>query len=147
MDFQKAILQIRTNNNLTQEQFADRLHVTRQAVSRWENGETTPSIETLKLIADIFKVDGNVLLGTNQQMCQSCSMPLANLDDLGTNADETASPDYCKHCFENGKFISYATLEEAIQDSINYAELAGITQEEMLAHAQAILPTLKRWRA
>jgi transcriptional regulator with XRE-family HTH domain len=56
-----TILEIRTKNGLTQDEFADKLHVTRQAVSRWENDETTPSIETLKIIAEMFKVDGNAL--------------------------------------------------------------------------------------
>lgn len=39
--------QLREKNGLTQEQMAARLMVTRQAVSRWENGETQPNIETL----------------------------------------------------------------------------------------------------
>jgi transcriptional regulator with XRE-family HTH domain len=146
MDFQKTILEIRTKNALTQDEFAEKLHVTRQAVSRWENGETTPAIDTLKSIAEVFKVDANVLLGTTSQVCQSCSMHLTDIADLGTNADEGVSLEYCAHCYKNGKFIGYASLEEAIADSVNYAEVAGMTKEAMLEYAKATLPTLKRWK-
>ncbi len=79
-------------------------------------------------------------------VCQSCSMPLGNESDKGTNADGTVSTDYCKYCFEKGEFISYQTLEEAISDSVNYAEYSGKTKEEALADAKTILPTLKRWK-
>lgn len=83
----------------------------------------------------------------NQMICQSCSMPLTNESDKGTNKDGSLSVDYCKYCFEAGNFIGYKTLEEAIADSVNYAEQSGMTKEEMLSLAKEILPTLKRWRS
>ena len=46
-----TILKLRKHLNLSQNEFAEKLSVTRQAVSRWENGETVPNIDTLKLIA------------------------------------------------------------------------------------------------
>lgn len=82
----------------------------------------------------------------DMKICQSCSMPLENDNDKGTNIDGTKSEDYCKHCFENGEFIGYQTLEEAIADSVNYAGLAGMTEEEMLEHSKTVLPNLKRWK-
>jgi len=82
----------------------------------------------------------------NVVMCQSCSMPLMNETSKGTNADGSLSMEYCKYCLEAGNFIGYDTLEEAIADSVNYAEVAGMTKEEMLESAKAILPTLKRWK-
>ena len=51
MEMQDILKQLRENNNLTQEQMAKRLMVTRQAVSRWENGETQPNTDTLKLLS------------------------------------------------------------------------------------------------
>ena len=56
MEMQDILKQLRKNNNLTQEQMAARLMVTRQAVSRWENGETQPNTETLKLLSRKFNV-------------------------------------------------------------------------------------------
>lgn len=53
------ILEIRKKNGLTQDEFAAKLFVTRQAISRWETGETTPSIDTIEKIIEIFNVDGN----------------------------------------------------------------------------------------
>jgi len=146
MEIATKIQEIRKKSGLTQKELADRLFVTRQAVTRWENGDTTPTIETLKSIAELFNVDGNILLGTNQHVCQSCSAPLASIDYLGTNSDKSASTDYCKHCFVDGKFIAYETVDDAIADSVNYAQYAGLTKEEMLAFARENYPNLKRWR-
>ena len=77
MEINNIIKQLRTANNLTQGQLAERLMVTRQAVSRWENGETQPNIETLKLLSREFNVSINTLLGSPRQLiCQCCGMPL-----------------------------------------------------------------------
>jgi len=72
-----TILQLRKQHGLSQEDMAEKLFVTRQAVSRWENGETTPSTETLKLISKLFDISINTLLDTPRQViCQACGMPL-----------------------------------------------------------------------
>lgn len=62
----KIIKEIRRNVNMTQDEMAQALYVTRQAVSRWENNETTPNIETLKQISKMFGVSLNRLLATAQ---------------------------------------------------------------------------------
>ena len=54
MSIDERILEIRSRAGLTQQEMADRLFVTRQAVSRWERGETVPGIDTLRLIAEAF---------------------------------------------------------------------------------------------
>ena len=79
--------------------------------------------------------------------CQSCHMPLQDENEKGSNADGTISEDYCKHCYKNGGFIGYQTVEDAIADSVNYAEYAGMTKEEMLEYAKKVYPTLERWKS
>lgn len=53
----KFIKEIRKANNLTQDAFANKLGVTYQAVSKWENGKSIPDISTLKLISKTFNVN------------------------------------------------------------------------------------------
>ena len=63
METKDILKEIRTKNNLTQDEMAERLFVTRQAVSRWENGDTMPNTEILKEISKKFDVSINTLLG------------------------------------------------------------------------------------
>lgn len=60
--FSKTIKNLRIKNNLTQKEFADKLGVTYQAVSKWETGKNMPDIILLKEISNIFNVDINELL-------------------------------------------------------------------------------------
>lgn len=64
----KTILEIRKKNNMTQKDLADRLNVTAQAVSKWENGRGLPDIEILQKISKEFNIDLDTLLnGTVSQ--------------------------------------------------------------------------------
>lgn len=58
----KSILDVRKKNKLTQKAFADILHVTYQAVSKWETGKSIPDIGTLNLISKTFNVDLNEII-------------------------------------------------------------------------------------
>ena len=64
METRQVILQLRTAKGLSQEELAEKVYVTRQAVSRWETGETVPNTETLKLLSRLFDVSINTLLGS-----------------------------------------------------------------------------------
>ena len=56
------IAQMRKENNLTQEQLADLLGVSRQSVSKWENGSADPSTANLIALARLYGVDPGELL-------------------------------------------------------------------------------------
>lgn len=56
MTFGQKLKKLRTDKNLTQEQLAQRLFVTRTAISKWETDSGYPGIDSLKLIADFFGV-------------------------------------------------------------------------------------------
>ena len=73
METKDILKKLREDNNLTQDQMADKLMVTRQAVSRWELGETQPNTETLKLLSKEFNISINTLLGSpNEEYCTWC---------------------------------------------------------------------------
>ena len=57
MEFKDKLRNLRTEAGLSQENLADAVHVSRSAIAKYENGGGKPSEETLKLIADYFKVD------------------------------------------------------------------------------------------
>ena len=77
METKNVILELRMKNGLSQDELAEKIYVTRQAVSRWETGETIPNAETLKRLSKLFDVSINTLLGSPRQLiCQCCGMPL-----------------------------------------------------------------------
>ena len=77
MTTSEVLKKIREEHSLTQDEMAEKLFVTRQAISRWENGETVPNTESLKLISKVFGVSVNTLLGAPRRLfCQMCGMPL-----------------------------------------------------------------------
>ena len=63
----KFILKLRKENKLTQKEFADRLNVTAQAVSKWENGRGIPDIENLQKISQEFNVNIDSILQGEQK--------------------------------------------------------------------------------
>ena len=104
METKNIILELRTEKGFSQDELAEKVFVTRQAVSRWENGETTPNTDTLKLLSKIFNVSINTLLGSPRQLvCQCCGMPLADCD-ISSDTDGLLNEDYCKWCYADGDF-------------------------------------------
>ena len=66
MELSKKIKQIRNENKLTQEQFAEKMLVSRTAVSKWENGTCYPSIDSLKYMSQTFNVSLDKLLSSEE---------------------------------------------------------------------------------
>lgn len=58
----RNIKNVRKQLGLTQEELAEKINVTRQAVSNWENGKTEPDLETISGIAEVFKIDSYELI-------------------------------------------------------------------------------------
>ncbi len=56
MNFNEKLKKYRENNNLTQEELANKLHISRQAISKYETGRAYPSIEVLQDIAKLLSV-------------------------------------------------------------------------------------------
>lgn len=64
----KTLKYFRTSHKMTQETLAFKLGVTRQTVSKWENGISVPDADILAKMADIFEVSVSELLGTNERL-------------------------------------------------------------------------------
>ena len=104
MDTKDIIFELRTKKGFSQDVLAEKVFVTRQAVSRWETGETTPNIETLKLLSKLFDVSINTLLGSPHQLtCQCCGMPLKDYD-ISREPDGIFNEAYCKWCYADGEY-------------------------------------------
>ena len=113
MAISDVLVRIRKERNLTQDDLARKLFVTRQAVSRWENGETSPGIDMCKLIATTCDVPVTLLLEMpDGDFCQSCGMPFYQEKDHGTEADGSPSEEFCSWCYRDGAFLEDETLEE-----------------------------------
>jgi AbrB family looped-hinge helix DNA binding protein len=62
MSFADNLIELRKLNNLSQEDLAEKIGVSRQTLSKYETGESLPDIEKCRLIADIFKVSVDGLI-------------------------------------------------------------------------------------
>lgn len=147
MEIQDIIRKLREKNHLTQEQMADRLMISRQAVSRWENGETQPDTESLKLLSKEFNVSINTLLGTPRQLiCQCCGMPLNEDDLISREQDGSYNEDYCKWCYANGEFVyqSKDTLMEYLISHVPNPD--NLKDEDRRSQFDRYLSQLKHWK-
>ena len=149
MTIKDVLPQIRKEKGLTQEELAAKVFVTRQAVSRWETGETTPSIDMAKLLASVLDVPVLRLLDLPQEpACQCCGTPFSvpNMPK-GSDADGAENPDYCKWCYDDGQFAN-ATMDDVIEKSAPYlVQATGVSLDEAVSFMGALLPSLARWKS
>lgn len=145
METKEILLKLRNENNLSQEELAKKVFVTRQAVSRWENGDTVPNTETLKLLSKLYDVSINTLLGSPRKLiCQCCGMPL---DDSTTSKEPDGSfnEEYCKWCYTDGKFV-YTSLEQLVDFLSEHMSNENFSPEQARAYFEAELPKLNHWK-
>ncbi|MCR5844982.1 MAG: TipAS antibiotic-recognition domain-containing protein [bacterium] len=114
------IARLRQSSGLSQSELAERLYVTRQAISRWENGETTPGIDMCKLIAVTLDVPISSLLEM-PEIGESALIPTAEGDGDSEALIEGCAPLLSRY--------------------------AGTTLDEAVSFMGAMLPALERWRA
>ena len=62
MNFSEMLRDLRKEKNLTQEELAERLNVSRQSVTKWENGKSLPDLVNIKKISHIFSVSIDLLV-------------------------------------------------------------------------------------
>ena len=147
MAIQDILKNLREKNHLTQEQLAARVHVTRQAVSRWETGETQPNTDTLKLLSRVYDVSIHTLLGAPRQLiCQCCGMPLHEDGWISREPDGAYNEDYCKWCYTDGAFV-YQTKDDLLDYLVaNMPNPDHIDEKTRRQQFDCCLSQLKHWK-
>ena len=145
MSTKDVIYELRTKNGLSQDDLAEKVFVTRQAVSRWETGETVPNTETLKLLSKLFNVSINTLLGSPRQLiCQCCGMPLED-SIISREKDGTLNEDYCQWCYADGTY-TYSDMDDLIDVCVQHMVGEDFTEEQARAYMKQRLPQLDYWK-
>lgn len=146
METKDVIINLRTARGLSQEALAERVFVTRQAVSRWETGETTPNTETLKLLSGLFGVSINTLLGAPRRLiCQCCGMPLTEDGLISRETDGAFNEDYCKWCYDGGEF-AYKSKDALVDFLMSHMPNPdNVPDETRRAQYDAWLSQLSHW--
>ena len=146
MEVKDIIYGLRVKKGLSQDALARKVMVTRQAVSRWENGETVPNTETLKLLSKEFDVSINTLLGTPRKLiCQCCGMPLEDDEMIGRDKDGSINEDYCKWCYADGTY-TYSDMEDLINVCVKNMVTDNFTEEQARSYMKELLPKLDYWK-
>ena len=145
METKDMIRELRTKKGLSQDELAEKVFVTRQAVSRWENGETTPNTETLKLLSKLFDVSINTLLGSPRQLiCQCCGMPLEDAS-ISRETDGFFNEEYCKWCYADGEYM-YHDMDDLIEVCVSHMASEQFPSEQARTYMRDLLPKLNYWK-
>ena len=146
MDTKEVLYQLRIKNGLSQDALAEKVFVTRQAVSRWETGETVPNTETLKLLSQLFDVSINTLLGAPRKLvCQCCGMPMEDDSIIGREQDGSLNEDYCKWCYADGTY-TYHNMDDLMDVCVKNMVNENFTEQQARSYLKALLPTLDYWK-
>ncbi len=145
MSTKDILLELRTKNGFSQDELAEKVFVTRQAVSRWENGDTVPNTETLKLLSNLYNVSINTLLGSPQKLiCQCCGMPLED-EIIGRNKDGSMNEEYCKWCYADGTYV-YSDMDNLIDVCVCNMVNENFSEEQARTYLKIELPKLNYWK-
>ena len=145
METKNIILELRTKKGMSQEVLAEKVFVTRQAVSRWETGETVPNTETLKLLSKLFDVSINTLLGSPRQLiCQCCGMPLEDCN-ISREKDGLFNEEFCKWCYVDGEY-TYDNMDDLIEFCAGHMANEHFSPEQVRTYMRDMLPKLDYWK-
>lgn len=145
METKEVLLELRKQHHLTQDELADRVFVTRQAVSKWESGESVPNTETLKILSKLFDVSINTLLGSPRKLiCQCCGMPLDD-SSISKEPDGAFNEEYCKWCYADGDFV-YKDVDVLISFLAEHMSNQNWPKEQAEAYFKENIPKLSYWQ-
>ena len=131
MEAKDVLKELRQRHNMTQDQLSEKLAVTRQAVSRWENGESVPNPETLKQLSALFDTSINHLLGDPRKLiCQCCGMPL--------DSDEVISRDLATRTTVSGAIPTASSPMTAWSSSWSFSSPICPTSSSLRSRPEPI---------
>ena len=147
METKDVLRALREKRGLTQEELAGRVLVTRQAVSRWETGETRPTTDTLQLLSKELGASINTLLGSPRQLfCQCCGRPLTEDEAISREPDGSFNEEYCTWCYADGKF-AYPDKASLLDYLLAHAPNPdGQPEAERRARYDGWLSQLRHWQ-
>ena len=146
METKEILKKLREQHELSQDELAEKGMVTRQAVSRWENGETQPNTDTLKLLSKEFDVSINTILGSPRQLvCQCCGMPLNEDSMISKEPDGEFNEDYCKWCYADGNY-TYSNMDDLIDVCVKNMVSDNFSEADARAYMKDTLPKLDYWK-
>ena len=150
MALKDKLPELRERAGFTQQTLAEKLFVTRQAISRWDTGETTPGLDMTKLLAITLDVPIAELLEMppTGHFCQACGMYLTRDEDRAPLPDGTFAEDWCQWCGNEAANTEGMTVDDMIELCAPHMVESGAfaTRDEAVSLLGAVLPQLKRWR-
>lgn len=136
---------LREASLMSQSDLADKLHVTRQAVSRWENDETTPGSDLLLSMSELFGVSVDRILDSKQiRYCECCGMPIET-SIMGKGKNGNIDERYCKWCLKDGEFI-YTNIDQMLDFLVANVPHPNLNDENARQYFESELKKLPYWQ-
>ena len=94
MNLGENLKNLRKENNLSQEQLAEKLNISRQAISKWESGKAYPDIDNLILLRNIFNTTlDNLVIGNNKVDNNKLEVNYSNTEEVNYSKDNNTKQD------------------------------------------------------
>ena len=78
--------------------------------------------------------------------CQSCSMPIDDINDRGTEKDQSKSTEYCKYCYKDGAFTEPEMTFEEMKSTVTIQMQQMNLSHDIIQKSLDRLAHLKRWQ-
>ena len=128
METGQIIAALRTNGNMTQEQLAARLFVSRDLVSKWETGKSPPNYKMILKLAELFSVGVDTLFDKDQILTEELASSIPTVANVDTEVLKEAVNTFLYSLSARDRFIfvrRYYFFEDASEISAEYGVSEG----------------------
>lgn len=126
MTLADKLKEARKNAGFTQIELAEKLCVSRQAVTKWENGKGIPDVDNLRMIAKVLNVSIDFLLDDDEMLDKTVIKEQINLDDYVTEGKLRSKKDavvYAK--YPNAEIVPLLAKKKSTKGQKVFGELLG----------------------